>query len=229
MTADQIAITEGAGKNVATETISGKDYGIVKIVSGAAGETTGMTVGGDGSALVSVVGSPTVEIIGSVATAGNQSISGTVGASAVGTIPVTQSGTVITSVSGTANIAVTSVATVNGGVPVNAPITKWVSGEQSLVDNKGASVAVIAAQGSGVYTYVTGVQLANMGSASVLVTLAGNDSGGSTLGYTIAPAGGGSNIRYENALKTGSNVPFTASISGVASVYISAQGFTSET
>jgi hypothetical protein len=66
-----------------------------------------------------------------------------------------------------------------------------------------------------------------MGSASVLVTFAGGL--GSILGYTIAPAGGGSNIIYTNALKTGENSAFTASISGVASVLVSAQGFISKT
>lgn len=62
-----------------------------------------------------------------------------------------------------------------------------------------------------------------MGSASVLVTLSGATS--SIVGYTIAPAGGGSNILYPNALKTNANGAFTASISGQASVLVSAQGF----
>lgn len=108
-------------------------------------------------------------------------------------------------------------------VTANSPITKWVRGTADLRVVQGASVTAIAAQGASVFTYITGVQVANMGSASVLVTLGGGL--GSVLGYTIAPAGGGSNIVYPNALKTGENSAFTASISGTASVLISAQGF----
>lgn len=112
-------------------------------------------------------------------------------------------------------------------IVANSPITKWVQGTADLRTNAGASVAVIAAQGASIFTYITGVQIANMGSASVLVTLSGATS--SIVGYTIAPAGGGSNIVYPNALKTNANGAFTVSISGVASVLVSAQGFTART
>ena len=108
----------------------------------------------------------------------------------------------------------------------NAPIASWVSGTADLRSNTGGSVAVIAGQGGVIATYITGLQVANYGPSSVLVTLAGNSQGGSILGYTIAPAGGGSNVVYPNALITGGNQPFTASINAVASVLVSAQGFT---
>lgn len=108
----------------------------------------------------------------------------------------------------------------------NAPFTKWVSGTADMRGNSGASVAVVAAQGASIFTYITGIQLANLGSASVLVTFSGATS--SVIGYSIAPAGGGSNIVYPNALKTNANGAFTASISGVASVFVSAQGFISK-
>jgi hypothetical protein len=134
------------------------------------------------------------------------------------------------------NDLMTSMTSANGdyaplaGGPVgetivaNAPITKWVQGTADFRNgNAGASIIAIASGGTSVFTYITGVQVANMGSASVLVTLA---SGGSTLGYTIAPAGGGSNIIYRNALKTPGNFGFAASLSGIASVLVSAQGFT---
>lgn len=109
-------------------------------------------------------------------------------------------------------------------VTANAPITKWVRGTADLRVVLGSSVTAIAAQGASVFTYVTSAQVANFGSASVIVTFAGGL--GSILGYTIAPAGGGSNIYYPNALKTGENSAFTASISGTASVLVSVQGFT---
>lgn len=108
-------------------------------------------------------------------------------------------------------------------VTANAPITKWIRGTADLRVVQGASVTAIAAQGASIFTYITGVQVVNFGSASVIVTLGGGL--GSILGYTIAPAGGGSNIVYPNALKTGENSAFTASINGTASVLVSAQGF----
>ncbi len=111
-------------------------------------------------------------------------------------------------------------------VTANSPLTKWVQGTADFRSNAGASILVIANGTSSIFQYITGVQIANMGSASVLVTLA---AGGSTLGYSIAPAGGGSNIYYPNGLKTPGSFGLAASISGVASVLVSAQGFVSKT
>lgn len=119
-----------------------------------------------------------------------------------------------------------AVGPVGEKIVANSPITKWIRGTADLRVVLGASVTAIAAQGASVFTYITGVQIANIGGASVLVTLAGGL--GSILAYSIAPAGGGSNIQYPNALKTGENSAFTASISGVASVLVSAQGFTAK-
>lgn len=105
----------------------------------------------------------------------------------------------------------------------NAPLTKWVQGTADFRNgNTGASIIVIGTGGSSVFTYITAVQVANMGPSSVLVTLA---SGGSTLGYTIAPAGGGSNFLMNNGQKTPANFGYAASLSGIASVLVSAQGF----
>ena len=78
-----------------------------------------------------------------------------------------------------------------------------------------------------IFTYVTALQVANLGSTSVLVTLSGATS--SIIGYTIAPQGGGSNIYYPNGLKTNANGAFTASVGGAASLFLSAQGFISKT
>ena len=120
-----------------------------------------------------------------------------------------------------------AVGPVGENIVANSPITKWVQGTADFRNgNAGASIITIASGGTSVFTYVTGVQVANLGSASVLVTLA---SGGSILGYTIAPAGGGSNIYYPNGLKTPGGFGFAASTSGIASVLVSAQGFTSRT
>ena len=108
-------------------------------------------------------------------------------------------------------------------IVAQAPITKWVQGTADLRVVLGASVTAIAAQGASIFTYIQAAQVANFGSASVIVTFGGGL--GSILGYTIAPAGGGSNIIFKPALKTGANSAFTASINGTASVLVSAQGF----
>lgn len=110
-------------------------------------------------------------------------------------------------------------------VALDAPITKWVQGTADLRVVLGASVTAIAAQGASIFTYIREIQVANMGSASVLVTFAGGL--GSILGYTIAPAGSGSN--FTTRLKTGANSAFTASISGTASVLVTATGFIAKT
>lgn len=114
-------------------------------------------------------------------------------------------------------------------ITANSPITKWVQGTASMLGGtpvNGGSVLVIAAQGSSIFTYITGLQIANVGPNTVYLRLDGATS--STIGFTVAPAGGGSNIVFPNALKTNANGAFTASISGIASVYISAQGFISK-
>lgn len=154
----------------------------------------------------------------------------TVASSLIGSVhhPVVKITSVISvNISGNPSVSVGNVTVgVASVISYNAPVASFVSGTADLRGNAGASVAIIAGQGGAIKTYITGLQVANLGSASVLVTLAGNSQGGSTLGYTIAPAGGGSNVVYTVPLVTGGNQPFTASISGIASVLLSAQGFT---
>ena len=119
-----------------------------------------------------------------------------------------------------------AVGPVGENIVANAPISKWVRGTADLRVSSGGSIVAIAAQGASVFTYITSAQFANMGPSSVLVTITGGL--GSILAYTIAPAGGGSNITYPNALKTGENSAIAASISGISSVLVSLQGFTAK-
>lgn len=117
-----------------------------------------------------------------------------------------------------------TVGAVGEKIVANAPMTAWVQGVADLRVTLGASVQALSAPGASIFSYITGVQVANYGPSSVLVKFTGGL--GSTLGWTIAPAGGGSNIVYANPLKTGANSGFSASINAVASVIVSAQGFT---
>lgn len=107
----------------------------------------------------------------------------------------------------------------------NAPLTKWVQGTASLFT--GVIQPVIAAQGTSIFTYITGVQAINNALTNAYITFYG--ATGSVVGYTTAPAFGGSNIVLTNAWKTNANSAFSASVSGVASVFLSAEGFISKT
>lgn len=142
-----------------------------------------------------------------------------------GSVAAFQTGTWRTSIAGTPNVAITSIATANGALPIFAPLGSRTQGVADLRVVQGASVVALTAPGASIRNYVDHVQVANLGSASVLVVIRDNTT--STLGWTIAPAGGGSNINcfYRGA----ANSPITASISGTASVLVSMQGFTSAT
>lgn len=113
-------------------------------------------------------------------------------------------------------------------ITANAPLTKWVQGFSSTFG--AASIQVIAPQGASIFTYITGLQVANGSANNVYLTFTGGLGGiSSVLGYTVAPANGGSNIVIPNAWKTGANSGFSASVSGISSIFLSAQGFISKT
>lgn len=183
----------------------------------------------------------------------NQSVSGTVdiGSITIGsvnqaTIPWDIAGSVVASGTITANqgtgfgsiashIKSGSVIAVLGGntsvisanpqssvIAKSSPIASVIQGTADLRVVQGGSVVVLAGPGAGIRNYIEHVQIANYGPSSVLVTIADNTT--SILGYTIAPAGGGSN--YDCFYKGATASPITASINGTASVLVSAQGFT---
>lgn len=110
-------------------------------------------------------------------------------------------------------------------IAANAPFTKWVQGTTSLMS--GASVAVIAAQGTSIFTYITAIQVGNTSAINALVTFQGASS--STIGYAPAPANGGAVFTIPNAWKSNANGAITASVSAIGSVFISASGFISKT
>lgn len=220
--ANNIPITDGQGQSsVAAEQIATVKYQQIKVVGGETGSTSVMGVNPDRSINVSVVGGITwssPSIVGTYAEDTGSSNSDR-GLFVLG-FRNDYSATITSNDFDYSGVAVGSSGET---ITANAGISNWIRGTADLRVVLGSSVTAIAAQGASIFTYITGVQIANMGSASVLVTFAGGL--GSILGYSIAPAGGGSNIIYTNALKTGANSAFTASISGVASVLVSAQGF----
>ena len=209
--------------------------GVVPVTGSFAVESASVVQ--QGTWRTSVISSTPSSMLVGASVFGNIGISGVPNVNTAGSVVAFQgagwSGSVASHIKSGSVIAVlggnTSVVSSNPQSSIkswNSPLSSWVSGTVDMRGNSGGSVELIAAQGANVTTYVTGLQAANYGPSSVLVTLAGDENGGSILAYTIAPAGGGSNIVYPNALKTGANTAFTASINAVSSVLLSAQGFT---
>lgn len=87
------------------------------------------------------------------------------------------------------------------------------------------SVTALFSSVTGLRQYVTDVMVANTGSVATLVTF--KDGSTSILGYTIAPAGGGSNIIGMNfPFRTAPAQDFVFSVSPSTSIlYISAKGY----
>ncbi len=169
--------------------------------------------------------------LGSVVAFQSQPSSLLVGASIIGLTPVAITNS--PSISGTVNIgnfpanqSVSGVVNITGSVQTTLSTSSWISGSTSVFT--GVIQPVIAAQGTSIFSYITAVQVANNSANPVYVSFL-NGLAGSIVGYTIAPANGGSNITMPNALKTLANGAFSASISGVASVFVTAEGFTSNT
>jgi len=74
-------------------------------------------------------------------------------------------------------------------------------------------------------TYLTSVQVMNTGSTTTVVSLQ-DGSGGTTLAYAQAPAGGGSNITFPVPIKnTSGNGWYFATANASTTVYVSAQGY----
>lgn len=115
-------------------------------------------------------------------------------------------------------------------IAANAPFTKWVQGTQSFLGGtplNGGSVAVVVAQGASIFTYITSGQIMNPSANNVFIRVFGATD--SIIGFTVAPANGGSNLVIPNAWKSNANGAVSASVSGSASVYIALQGFISKT
>ena len=249
-----IPISNGTGESsVAANAIGGLQYQQIKVVDGTDASTNKWRVDADGTARVSVMGVVNISGSVIAVPTGNQSVSGTVGASVIGHAPVViVGGSVAASVTPAANQSVSGTvgASVIGWVPIqtsntsiitrwsdSSVITRWsdssvialVAPNASLVQGtadlrvvQGGSVAALAAPGASIRYYVNAVQVSNFGPSSVLVTIRDNTT--STLGWTIAPAGGGSN--YNPMYRAAVNSPVTASLSGTASVLVSMQGYT---
>src|SRR3990167_984662 len=111
-------------------------------------------------------------------------------------------------------------------------LTRPYSAEESRIEGYASTVnlnanIIIAAAGTGLRNYVTDVWVANTGAAATLVTFL-SGGGLSVLGYTIAPATGGSNLPgLVTPMRTGAGETFDfRAATGTSVLYITAKGFT---
>ena len=88
--------------------------------------------------------------------------------------------------------------------------------------------AVIAAQGSGLYIYITSISVVNTGATTVLVTIETDTASAKTaIWYLIAPAGGGQTFTFPTPIRgsvTNKNVGFVAGGS-TTTLYCSMAGY----
>lgn len=105
-----------------------------------------------------------------------------------------------------------------------APSSAMVRGSASVAGTGDTSL-VAASGNAGLKTYITNLSFANTGSSNTLITVK-DGSGGSTLFYTIAPAGGGSNIQLDIPIVTTANTAlYFACGTSSTTVYATATGY----
>lgn len=121
-----------------------------------------------------------------------------------------------------------SVGPVGEMLVANAPITKWFSTTASVM--YGTSVQVLAAPGTSIFSYITGIHVMNESAnfSRVTFTQGLGAVASSILTRVAAPATGGSNSNYINPIRVLDNNGISASISGVSSVLITLTGFNSK-
>lgn len=126
-----------------------------------------------------------------------------------------------------ANLDYGPVATDNAG----RTLTKPFAGEEARVEGyitltNTSVTTLVAAAGTGLKNYITDVWIANTGSVTTLVTFS-SGGGSSVLGYTIAPAGGGSNlVGLATPIRTLANETFGIQAGSPTSIlYATVKGF----
>lgn len=125
-----------------------------------------------------------------------------------------------------ANLTWRPFATDSAGRTLNKPFAAEearVEGYHSVVST--SVTTLVAAAGAGLRNYITDVWIANTGATTTLITF--KDGAGSILGYTIAPAGGGSNLPgLQTPIRTGANASFDFQPTSASSIlYATVKGF----
>ncbi len=193
--------------------------------------TTAAVQGTSISGTVDVAGLQGHSISGTVITAAVQgtSISGTVGAIQTGTARPSTIGYLtrndaVASFLG-ADLAYRPGASDAAGRTVNKPFAPEEARIEGYVSTTNTSITeLVAAAGAGLRNYITDLWVANTGSVTTLVTLKG---GASVLGYTVAPATGGSNLPgLSTPIRTPANAEFVIQAGAFTStLYATVKGY----
>lgn len=183
----------------------------------------------------------TGSVQGAFSPSGNQSVSGTVDAAQIGTyrtsVISSAPSSMLVGSYGFRNDAVASF--LGGNLSWNqfstdsagrtlirpfAPEESRVEGYNSVVST--SVTTLVPAAGTGLRNYITDVWVANTGAAATLVTFR-SGGGTSVLGYTIAPAGGGSNLPgLQTPIRTLANETFDIQATTATSIlFATVKGF----
>ena len=119
------------------------------------------------------------------------------------------------------------VATDSAGRTLIRPFAPEEARIEGYVSTTNTSITtLVAAAGAGLRNYVTDIWIANTGAAATLVTFS-SGGGASVLGYTIAPAGSGSNLQGLTVpIRTGANETFgIQAATATSTLYATVKGF----
>lgn len=177
---NNIAVTEGAGKTVATEDIASAQYQKIKVVDGTASGTTGLKINADGSITASIYG---------VFSGGNSSVTAFMGgawtSSVVGTVTV--SSIVGSLPAGVALIG--GITSVIGAHTLYAQPDSYVFGVSSLI-TKTTADSVLSAPGASLRNFITQITVTNGSATATHVLIKDSGAGVMHAGYAAASGGG---------------------------------------
>ncbi len=197
MTANQIAVTEGSGKNVATTTVGGVDFqnvivaGSVLTISGTSSVsgTVGASIIGQLPAGVQVIGS-VVALQGTNPWVVNMPSPSVVSYQLAGSImAVNMPSSSVISYQLAGSIMSGQVTSIIGAITPYAQPNAYVAQTTSIITISTA-VSVLGAPGSNLRNYITNILVTNGSATAAFVTI--KDSGASVLasGYAAASGGG---------------------------------------
>jgi hypothetical protein len=122
------------------------------------------------------------------------------------------------------NLKTNCVAGCTGGAPPYAAPANMVRGSASSTVN--TAVALIAAGGVGVKTYITGLECYRSDAGTAAVTVTFSDANSMVMVLPNSGGGGGSNVSLNVPLVTAANTAFTFTVSAATTtVYCNAQGY----
>ena len=123
------------------------------------------------------------------------------------------------------NLSWNQIATDSAGRTLVKPFAAEEARIEGYVTLTSTSLTTLVAATTGLRNYITDAWFANTGSVSTLITF--SDSAASVLGYTIAPAGGGSNLPgLAMPIRTGAGATFNIQAgSPTSTLYATVKGF----